>query len=637
MRCRIDHSAAGMEPVELLHPKGQLEARRTPEVTAVLVEAEAAARRGHYVAGFVAYEAAPAFDPAFRVHPPSDGGTGANLPLAWFGIFAEATPVAPTPPTPPTPPTGHVSRDDGTGWACEIDVGTHAVGVTGVRDAIAKGDTYLVNYTTRFRRSWGPDDDPFELYSRLVASYGGGYHAFFETSAWAVACGSPELFFEYSPGVLTTRPMKGTAPRGRWSLDDSCQAEALRTSPKERAENVMVVDLVRNDLGRIALPGSVEVAALCRLEQHPTLWQLTSSVTAATPTDIGLAEVFASLFPSASVTGAPKISTMSSIADLERSPRGVYCGAVGFLEPNLNGARSGPTARFAVAIRTAVVDKVQCLAEFGTGGGITWDSIADQEWAEVQLKAQALVGPAAPVLSADQSLIETMAFEPDGRGGAVRNLGDHLARLTASARYFGLTPPPEMHELVLEAVTGLSTPTRVRLVLGADGIEIETSELDLDATSSPARLCVDLQPVSSTDVMLFHKTTDRRRYEDRARRHPGADDVVLVNERGEVTETTRANLAVSFGGPWYTPPLHCGLLPGIERARRLTDGRLIERVVTANDLHAASAVAIFSSLRGWRIAHVDTACRCRSGRSTHHAAEGFGDHDHKERQTESER
>jgi para-aminobenzoate synthetase / 4-amino-4-deoxychorismate lyase len=614
VRCRIDHAAAGAEAIELQHAIGTVEARRTSEIPAVLAEAEAAARRGCFAAGFVAYDAAPAFDPAFRVPlPNSEARAEATLPLAWFGLFGEAVPA---PPLPPVVAGASPGGAGDTGWDCEVDAPAHAAGVAAIRGAIAEGDAYLVNYTTRFRRHWGPDDDPLELYCRLVASYGGGYHAYFENEDWAVVCGSPELFFEHSSGVLTTRPMKGTAPRGRWVSEDARLGETLRTSPKERAENVMVVDLLRNDLGRIAATGSVEVPALWCLEQHPTLWQLTSTVTASTPPAVGLADVFGALFPCASVTGAPKISAMSIIADLEPSARGLYCGAVGLLEPSSRGLRPRrhPTARFAVAIRTAVVDKVRGHAEYGSGGGITWDSDERPEWAEVRLKAGALVGPAVPSLGPDDGLIETMAFDPDLPDvpvRSVRNLGAHLARLAASARYFGLAVPPEIEELVAKAVAGLDTPTRVRLLLRSGGtVEVPTSPMETGVPSTPLRLCVDSQPVDSTEVTLFHKTTDRRRYDERARRHPAADDVVLVNERSEVTETTRANLAVRLAGRWCTPPLRSGLLPGVERARRLAEGQLVERVVTVDDLRAASAVAVLSSLRGWRAALVVADCPC---------------------------
>ena len=254
-----------------------MEANAVADVMTLLAEVEAAARRGWYAAGFVTYEAAPAFDPALRLHSPQTGQVGASgLPLAWFGLFSEACPAAPL-------PTGPVRvaldrRPEGERWECEIDEGTHADAVFRIRQEIAAGNTYLVNLTARFRRNWDRDDDPFELYRRLVGSYASGYHAYLETADWAVACGSPELFFEWRSHDILTRPMKGTAPRGRWSSEDAAQAAALSASPKERAENIMVVDMLRNDLGRIAVPGSVAVPSLCTLEQHPAVWQMSSTV-----------------------------------------------------------------------------------------------------------------------------------------------------------------------------------------------------------------------------------------------------------------------------------------------------------------------------------------------------------------------
>jgi para-aminobenzoate synthetase / 4-amino-4-deoxychorismate lyase len=614
VRCRIDHTAAGEGGTELRAPRGQLEAWSTSDVAGVLAEAEAAARRGLYAAGFVAYEAAPAFDDAFRVHAVTRPGRAVpRLPLAWFGLFAESHAVGPLSPA----GTGTASSEDAfspetSPWCCEIDASSHAGGVGAIRASIAAGDAYLVNHTTRFRRTWAETDDPFSLYRRLVAAHNGGYHAYMETADWAVACGSPELFFAHASGRLTARPMKGTAPRGRWATEDAGHAAALQHSAKERAENVMVVDLLRNDIGRIAATGTVTVPELCQVERHPTLWQLTSTVTAETPPGIGLADIFGALFPCASVTGAPKVSAMSIIADLEQAPRGVYCGAVGLIRPDRSGTRpDGVSTRFAVSIRTAVVDKCRQLVEYGSGGGITWDSSPESEWQEVLIKTKALVD-ARPPPGDGHGLIETMGYYPDDNGGVVRNLEDHLTRLASSADYFGFPVPRHAAHRIGRAISGLTTPARLRLVLYPDGA-IDVTTATLEGGERPPllqQLCVDPQPIESSDVALFHKTTDRQRYEDRARRHSGADDVVLLNERGEVTETTRANLAVCLGGRWSTPPLDCGLLPGVERARLLAAGHLVERVIPVEELHHAEAVATLSSLRGWRPALIRPVCTC---------------------------
>ena len=322
VRCRIDHTAAGEGGIELRAPQGQLEAWKVSDVASVIAEAEAAARRGWYAAGFVAYEAAPAFDGAFRIKSAASGDeTIPHLPLAWFGLFAESEDVAPLHSCATnTEPTRDTASPESSIWHCEIDESLHAAGVRAIRGAIADGTAYLVNHTTRFRRSWAATEDPFSLYRQLVTGHNGGYHAYIETTDWAVACGSPEMFFDFSAGRLTTRPMKGTAPRGRWAAEDAEQAAALSTSAKEQAENIMVVDLLRNDMGRIAETGSVAVPQLWRVERHPSVWQLTSTVTARTPAETGLADVFGALFPCASVTGAPKISAMAIIAELELAP-----------------------------------------------------------------------------------------------------------------------------------------------------------------------------------------------------------------------------------------------------------------------------------------------------------------------------
>jgi len=603
VRCRFDHTACGQpEAFELTEPIGQLVAWKLSDVVAVLGEAEKAARRGLYVAGFVAYEAAPAFDAALAVRAGQPLGERPPLPLAWFGLFRQSHRAAALAPV-------NASCES---WSCEIDSAEHAEAVDRIQRAIAAGRTYLVNYTTRFVRPLRRGEQPFALYRQLVNSYAGGYHAYLETSDWAVACGSPELFFELDARQLTTRPMKGTAARGRWVDEDRERGEGLRHSSKERAENVMVVDLLRNDIGRIAVAGTVAVPRLWEVERHPTLWQLTSTVTGTTRSGTGLPDVFAALFPSGSVTGAPKVSSMASIAQLERSPRGVYCGAVGFVRSRSPSDRE-LMSRFAVAIRTAVVDKLANRVVYGSGGGISWDSLPAAEWKEVLLKTASLARTVPPI-APRAGLIETMGYLPasPGHRGGVRNLHKHLARLAASAEYLGLPVPSDAADRVAAAVSGWANAARVRLVLRPDGtVEVEVSALvALDSAGGMPMLCIDREPVASSEAGLFHKTTDRSRYDERSARHPRADDVVLVNERGEVTETTRANLAVRLDGRWWTPPLDCGLLPGVERARLLDSGRLRERVVTVEELARAGAFATLSSLRGWRAAGLHRHCVC---------------------------
>jgi para-aminobenzoate synthetase/4-amino-4-deoxychorismate lyase len=629
IRCRFDEVGAdGNRSMELTGLQDQVEAWTVPDVPGVLARAQTAAGSGAYVAGFVSYEAAPAFDRALAVRSDPPSSSAAQLPLAWFGIFdalqeveplsgpgPRATPVADPGADGDPRPDGQHAHPDRAPWVGEIGPATHARAVEVIRQAIAAGDTYLVNYTIRYRRPWASDEDPLALYEQLVSGHSSGFHGFIDTPDWAVACGSPELFFELQSGHVSTRPMKGTAPRGRWEEEDRRNAESLRTSAKERAENLMVVDLLRNDLGRIAVPGTVNVPELWAIERHPTVWQLTSTVTAAPRPGVDLSDVFAALFPCGSVTGAPKVSTMKVIADLEHSRRGVYCGAVGLLQPDRTApaGSAGLEARFAVAIRTAAIDKGRGLVEYGSGGGITWDSSPASEWEEVVVKTK-VVDPPGPAGEPRPALLETMAFDPsrteDGDHG-VRNLDRHLQRMASSAAYLGFPPPVGARAMVLDTVAGMSGSARLRLVLRMDGhLDVGLHPLMADDHSGPLALCLDRVPVDSRDVHLFHKTTDRRRYDERTRRHPLADDVILINQRGEVTETTRANLLVRQGSHWVTPPLDCGLLPGVGRSRLLESDRVIERVVTEADLRNSDGVATVSSLRGWRPAQLQPVCRC---------------------------
>ncbi|MCU1606397.1 MAG: pab, partial [Modestobacter sp.] len=428
-----------------------------------------------------------------------------------------------------------------------------------------------------------------QLYGELVAAQRGAYNAYLDLGRHVVASASPELFFEWCGDHIRTRPMKGTAARGRGAEDDLEQARRLRTSPKEQAENLMIVDLLRNDLSKIARLGSVEVPSLFVLERYPTLWQMTSEVTARTAPEVGLVDVFRALFPCGSVTGAPKRSTMQLIRDLEPGPRGVYCGAIGLLAPPGAPFR----ARFSVAIRTVVVDRRSGSALYGAGGGITWDSDPTAERAELLTKAAVLTGP-----HPEHELLETLGHSP---GHGFRNLDRHLARLAASAAYFGFPCDLDRARTALEsAVEHRPEPARVRLRLDRSGSVAVDVGPHPALSGRPVGLALDRRPIDSTSVWHLHKTTRREAYVSRAARHPEVDDVLLVNERGEVTESCIANLAVRIDQRWWTPPTASGCLPGVERGRLLELGLLDERILTVADLHRAEELAVVSSLRGWR-------------------------------------
>jgi len=572
----------GSEPSFLLvGPAGVLEARRPEEVRGVLAAAEQAAARSLWVAGFVTYEAAPGSDPALRVHARPADGPFADLPLAWFAMFEgrEETSL----PEPPEPPT-----DIATAWRPAMQRTDYDIAIARIHEAIADGDTYQVNFTLPLEAE--VRGDPRGLYRDLAYAQRGRYASYMDTGTHRVLSASPELFFRIDGDRITSRPMKGTAPRGRWLGEDEEMRRTLERSVKDRAENAMIVDLLRNDIGRVARSGSVRWTDLFAAERFETVWQLTSTVEAELRPNEGIADVFAALFPCGSVTGAPKVSTMGIIADLEVAARGVYCGTVGFLAPS--GA-AGPSARFNVAIRTVVQDARSGAAVYGVGGGITWDSRAAAEYDEAVAKARVLTARRPPV-----RLLETLAHEP---GSGYRRLDEHLARLRASATYLGMALDEDAVRAALDREAGrFAKPSRVRLVIDRRG-RVESGSAPLTETVEPVRLAIDrTDPVDPSDPSLFHKTTARARYERARERFPDADDVVLLNTAGNVTETTRANLAVRTDGRWVTPPLSDGLLPGCERAALLQDGTLEEASVRIQDLEHAESVAFLNSVRGWR-------------------------------------
>jgi para-aminobenzoate synthetase / 4-amino-4-deoxychorismate lyase len=580
IQARFDDLRPGSERAfRVVEPVGILEADRPDEVGATIEAAEAAASRGLWVAGFVAYEAAPGLDPHLSVHRRSaDEGP----PLAWFGMFerVEEVPALTEPVDPPEPAEG---------WTPSTDRATYERDIETIREAIAAGETYQVNHTIRLYARIAGDERG--LYRDLCLAQRGGYGAYLNTGRFRVCSASPELFFRIDRDRITTRPMKGTAARGRWLEEDEAVAARLVSSAKDRAENAMIVDLLRSDLGRIARPGSVRVETMFEPERYETVWQLTSTVSAELEPRTSLVDAFRALFPSGSVTGAPKVRTMRIIADLERSPRGVYCGAIGYLAPEGSGE---PGANFSVAIRTVVLDAESRSAEYGVGGGITHGSSAAGEYAEVLAKARVL-SAARPAFR----LFETLRHEVDG---GFRHLEEHLARLGSSAAYLGFgfdaeTAVEALEKAVADAGGG---PVRARLTLARDGtLAVEVSEPS-DGTGGPVRLAIDDEPVDPSDVWLYHKTTNRRPYERRRERHPDADDVLLVNERGEVTESTIANVAVRLDSAWVTPPRDAGLLAGTYREVLLREGRLVERSVPLDELRAAEEIALVSSVRGWR-------------------------------------
>jgi para-aminobenzoate synthetase/4-amino-4-deoxychorismate lyase len=404
---------------------------------------------------------------------------------------------------------------------------------------------------------------------------------------------SPELFFRLREGVITVRPMKGTAPRGRWWQEDEDLRERLRSDPKELAENLMIVDLLRNDLGMVAETGSVEAISLFDLETFPTLHQMTSTITARPAAGAGLVEILQALFPSGSITGAPKKRAMEIINELERSPRGVYTGCIGYVSPAGTSGAGLPEAVFSVAIRTLVLDSDTGEGALGVGSGITWDSRGDAEFAECLVK-----GLFARESRPGFQLIETVLFE---EGSGYFLLKRHLERLEHSAAYFDFPCRADLlRQELLRHGAGLAWKQKVRVVLyPAGNWTIDAEPLPPE---SPDRILAAFATArtDSRDPFLYHKTTLRDRYHAERAARPDCGEVIFVNERGEVTEGATSNVVVKIGGVLCTPPLRSGLLPGVFREELLRRGEIAERIVTVPELEAAEELFLINSVRKWR-------------------------------------
>ncbi|HEY8998476.1 MAG TPA: aminodeoxychorismate synthase component I, partial [Edaphobacter sp.] len=457
-----------------------------------------------------------------------------------------------------------------------------------IKRYIEAGDTYQVNFTDAVAlRLRQPVEQAF---GSLLESQPVSYAGLLNLEGRRVLSLSPELFFSVEAGRgarrIVTRPMKGTMRRGMDVVEDAVQAAMLASDEKNRSEHVMIVDLLRNDLGRVCEMGSVVVEDLFTVERYRTLLQMTSTVAGRLRDGAGWHEIFRALFPSGSITGAPKIRTMQIIEELERGQRSVYTGAIGYFAPD-------GSARFNVAIRTLVVE-ADGVARMGVGGGIVADSVAEAEYRECQLKASFLAGRAARF-----QLIETMLAED----GAVKLLPLHLGRLAASAAYFEYAFDRAAVEEAIAAHLNNNAVARlrVRLLLDREGA-VTLTHVELPGAEAEAVVCVSPWRVDSRDVFLRHKTTRRALYDDELARarDAGFDEVIFLNERGEVTEGAISTVFVQRDGGLLTPPLASGVLPGVLRQVLLESGEAREQVLTLDDLRAAEAVYVGNSVRGLR-------------------------------------
>ncbi len=572
---------------DTLHPAGEnllfsaprevLVAHDAASALTALAQLEAAGKSGLHAAGFLAYELGFAFEERLLDRLPQPGAT----PLLWLGLYD----------APELLTAAEVDRRlaamaaSNTGSAIEIaprlDEAAYALAFEKVKALIAAGDTYQVNLT--FKAGFRLEGDPVALYRQLVRKQPVAYGALINTGTQWILSRSPELFVSSRNGVLKARPMKGTMRRGRTLAEDAAGRAALFADEKNRAENLMIVDLLRNDLGRIAEIGSVKVTDLFTVETYSTLHTMTSGIEARRRPGVSTTALLANLFPCGSITGAPKLRAMEIIHAVEAGPRGVYTGSIGHFAPNGDLTLN-------VAIRTAVIDK-DGRGEIGIGGGIVADSVAGDEYREALLKMAFFTDPARPV-----TLIETLLWE-SGPGYAL--LERHLDRMADSAAYFGL---PFDRAAVLALLESQSFPAdrmRVRLTLDASGPDL--SSVPLPPNPPLFRFAIAPERLDSPSLWLAHKTTNRAFYDEprvSAHAEHGVDEVVFRNERGELTEGSITNLFVERGGMLLTPPLASGLLPGTLRAELLASGRAIEQVLTLADLDTAEAIWLGNSVRG---------------------------------------
>ena len=577
-----------------LHPQRVIQIHKRDEVIPALQEIEDLVNTNDWhAAGFLSYEAATGFDRSFLVLPELRGANSkGGFPLLWFGLYP-----APRLISLPKPASSRPALT----WSPTTDRDTYNAAIDQVKDHIAHGRTYQVNYTMRLQADFSTD--PWNFFLHLAQTQN-NQAAYIDTGRFVIASASPELFFQLDGDTITGRPMKGTVKRGRTTLEDREKAEWLHNSEKNRAENVMIVDMIRNDLGRIAKTGSVHVPELFTTEKYPTLWQMTSTVKAKTSASV--TNIFKALFPCASITGAPKVSTMKIISELETTPRKVYTGSIGYISPNRK-------VSFNVAIRTALIDRETQAAEYGVGGGIVWDSTSTDEYAEALLKAHVLTE--SPL---QFSLLETMLWTPE-EGFLLRE--KHVARLLDSAEYFdfpitiqprwlsspkGVSKPSvanakEIIETYLDEISSqFSSTKRVRLLLDKSGnMSHEAKPFQKTDNNPPIKACLANEPVNSGNVFLFHKTTHRTLYDSPRKDFPDCDDVLLYSENDELTEFTIGNLVVEMDGKLYTPPISCGVLAGTFRAHLLETGQVEERIIRVDELKKCEKIFRVNSVRRW--------------------------------------
>lgn len=533
---------------------------------------ESKTKEGFYAAGFLSYEASKAFENRFCVKQNN------TSPDIWFGLYKERKVVK------------HTDLFNGKKypvklkWKLPLSKEEYSNGINYTKDRIKNGDIYQLNYTFVMNSDFNLKDlSSFDIFESCFAELDSSYLAFINTKDFSVLSGSPELFFLFKDNQLVSKPMKGTASRGRFNLEDDLNIKDLYHSEKNRAENVMIVDMIRNDMGKIAKTSSIEVTKLFEIEKYSKVLQMTSTIKSYT--DKSVLDIFQAMFPCASITGAPKIRAMECINCAEKSARGIYTGSIGFITP-------AQDALFNVAIRTLYINKNTKKAYFGTGGGIVWDSQTQSEYLECMDKALIISDP-----DPDFCLLETMLYTPD-KGFYLKNL--HIKRILRSAKYFNFDLNEDELNKVLNGFKK-SCCSRVRLTLDKRGkITLEHTQIaDRGFNKTKWRVCIHKGNVNSKDRFLYHKTTNRQVYTDALNANPGFDDVILKNEKNEITESCFGNIIIKKKNEYLTPYYNSGLLNGTMREFLLQRKKVKEAVISESDLYEADKIFIINSVRGF--------------------------------------
>ena len=573
-----DWNAAFEVPVDLFS------AYEYSEVENLISSAETAALNGKFAVIALTYESAPAFDTAFSVHTTDNGlritENGQPPPLATAAIFDKCSNKE------------ILSRNypfSIKSWKPLISKNEYNSSIKKIREFIAAGDTYQVNYTFPLKSEFKGCSESY--YNQLCLTQRAPYSCFIDFGKFKVLSLSPELFFERKNNKIFTKPMKGTLRRGRWLEEDQEFINILKNCPKNRAENLMIVDLIRNDLGRIAELDSVKVTDLYNVEKYETVLQMTSTIEAKLNPQTDLFEILKSLFPCGSITGAPKIRTMEIINKLEPYQRGFYTGTIGFIKP-------GGDCIFNVPIRTIQLDSQKNTAIFSVGGGITYDSTAKDEFKECFTKSLFL-----NTQTSEFKLLESILLE-DGNYFLLKN---HLKRISSSAKYFDFVLDKKvlLKKLKIICKQNKKGSFKIRILLSINGqIEITNSTLIKEGSEEVKNITFASSHINSSDKFLYHKTTNRKVYEDAKKEFPDFDDLILFNEKGEVTESTIANIVIEKNGKKFTPPRQSGLLAGTFREELLNKGEIKEKIILKEELLSADKIFLINSVRKW----IDVPC-----------------------------